>query len=163
MRRLVLIGFLAGALGAGVAVAQPAPSPAKKAPAGRKMAATSAVADTSSGELAMGTIRLPKKVMADGQPLPAGIYQVRLTPEEAKPAVGETPSSERWVEFLQGKTVKGREIASVIPDSDIAQVAKGPGQPHKNGSRVDLLKQNNYWRVWINKAGTNVLVHLPPA
>jgi len=29
--------------------------------------------------------------------------------------------------------------------------------------RVDMLKGNDYVRVWINRAGTNYIIHLPPA
>jgi len=41
-------------------------------------------APTPSGELALGTVKLPKKVTADGKPLAAGTYQVRLTPQTAE-------------------------------------------------------------------------------
>ena len=56
--------------------------------------------------------------------------------------------------------MKGRAVASIIPASDIGQVAKGP-RPAAGGSRVDVLKGDDYVRVWINKGGNNYLVHLP--
>ena len=65
-------------------------------------------------------------------------------------------------EFVQGGQVKGREVVTVVPDSDIAQVADGP-RPRAGASRVEMLKGNDYLRVWINKGGTNYLIHLPPA
>ena len=40
-------------------------------------------------------------------------------------------------------------------------LAKGP-QPAKGGVRVDMLKGNDYVRVWINRGGTNYIIHLPP-
>ncbi len=167
MKRLFLIGILTGAL-AGVAAAQTAPqatpTPEKKAPATTKKATTQkATTAETAGEVRLGAVRLPKKVLANGQPLAAGTYQLRATDEEAKPAAGETPSAERWVIFMQNGKEKGREIASVIPDSEIAQVAEGPGKPAKGHTRVDLLKTNKYWRVWVNKGGNNYLIHLPPA
>ena len=51
---------------------------------------------------------------ADGQPLAAGTYQVRLSADEPKPAVGQSPDSERYVEFLKGGKVVGREVATVV-------------------------------------------------
>ena len=57
--------------------------------------------------LALGSVRLPKGVSADGKPLPAGTYQVRLTHRKPGPAaVGITETLERWVEFVQGGSVK---------------------------------------------------------
>src|SRR5207248_4838709 len=61
-----------------------------------------AAAQTSSSATTLGTVRLPKTVKADGKPLPAGTYQVRLTNDEPKPAVGQAPGAERWVEFVKG-------------------------------------------------------------
>ena len=88
---------------------------------------------------------------------------MRLTPEEAKPDVkGQTAGLERWVEFLQGNQVKGREVVSIVPDTEIAQVAEGKRVP-SGSSRVEMLKGNEYVRVWINRGGNNYLIHLPPA
>jgi len=138
MRHVVLVGALVGTLGLSTAQAQPAGS-------------------------TIGTITLAKKVMADGKPLAAGTYTVRLTSDEAKPAaVGEAPNSERWVEFVKGGKVAGREVATVISKDDIGQIAKGTGRPKTNGSRVELLKGGDYWRVWIDKGGTNYIINLPP-
>lgn len=164
MKRLFLTGILTAAL-AGMAYAQaPAEQSAKPATTAAKAGATSAQGGSKAAAgNNLASIRLPKRVTANGQPLAAGNYQVRLTDETAKPVAGETPESERWVEFVQGGTVKGKELASVIPDAEISQVAEGPGKPARNGHRVDLLKTQKYWRVWINKGGNNYLIHLPPA
>lgn len=117
----------------------------------------------AAGAAALGAVRLPRKVMADGKPLAAGTYQVRVTEQEAKPdAVGQAGNLERWVEFVQGGQVKGREVATIVPDSEIAQVADGP-RPARGGARVEMLKGNDYLRVWINRGGNNYLIHLPPA
>ncbi len=90
-----------------------------------------------------------------------GTYHVRVTDEEAKPATGESPSAERWVEFVKGGKVAGKEVASVISAEDIGKIAKGP-RPKANGSRVDVLKGGDYVRVWINKGGQNYLINMPP-
>jgi hypothetical protein len=94
--------------------------------------------------------------------LPAGTYQVRLTNDTPKPGVGQSPESARYVEFVRGGKVVGREVATVVPQAEIAQVADGP-RPPAGGSRVELLKGNDYVRVWINRAGTHYIIHMPAA
>jgi hypothetical protein len=116
-----------------------------------------------TGELALGSVRLAKSVKADGKPLPAGTYQIRLTAQEATPNVaGQTEQLERWVEFVQGGQVKGREVVTIVPQSEIDKVQKD-APPRPNGSKVEMLKGGDYYRVWINKAGNHFLIHLPPA
>jgi hypothetical protein len=135
MMRLVLVGTVAAALSAGAAFAQ-------------------------TGTM-LGTVHLTHKVLADGKPLAPGTYQVRLTSEEPKPAVGQDPSSEKYVEFLKGGKVVGREVATVIGPQDIGKIAKGK-KPKPNSSSVEMLKGGDYVRVWINKGGTNYLINMPP-
>ena len=116
-----------------------------------------------TGEIALGSVHLAKGVKADGKTLPAGTYQVRLTAQQATPdAKGETPALERWVEFLQKGQVKGREVVSIVPQSEIDKVQKDT-PPHAGASKVEMLKGGDYVRVWINKGGNHYLIHLPPA
>ena len=134
------------------------------------MIAASAAAQTTpqgqvpAGDAALGTVSLPRNVMADGKALKKGTYQVRLTAEAASPAVpGQT--MERWVEFVQGGKVAGREVVSIIPASEVKDV-KGESSGAnltKAGTRVEMLKGDDYLRVWINKGGVNYLIHMPPA
>ncbi|MPZ21312.1 MAG: hypothetical protein GEV06_25950 [Luteitalea sp.] len=114
-----------------------------------------------SGEVELGSVRIPQSVQANGEPLPAGSYEVRLTPDTASATEGKgaTPEYERWVEFLKGGQPVGREMASVIPDSEIDKVAQS-GQPRANGSKVELLKGGDFVRVWIRRGDAHVLVHL---
>jgi hypothetical protein len=115
-----------------------------------------------SGTTSLGTVSIAKNVMADGQRLSAGTYQVRLTTEAPKPAVGQSESGERYVEFLKGGKVVGREVATVVSAADIGQIAKG--KRPKPGSYVfELLKGGDYSRVWINRGGTNYIINLPVA
>jgi hypothetical protein len=144
MKQVVLVGTLVAALAGGVAVAQTSPK-----------------ATGTSGTMLLGTVHLPREVLADGKPLPAGTYQVRLTNEEPKPAVGEDPSSEKYVEFMRAGKVAGREVATVIGPADIGKIAKGK-KPRTNSSSVEMLKGGDYLRVWINKGGTNYLINMPP-
>jgi hypothetical protein len=119
--------------------------------------------NASDAALALGTVRIPRAVKADGKDLPAGSYQVRLTAEVSKPdAVGASEKLERWVEFVQKGTVKGREVVSIVPQAEISLVQKDT-PPAANGSKVQMLKGNDYMRVWINKGGNHYLIHLVAA
>lgn len=139
MKKLILVGTLVAAVGMPLAL----------------LAQTSATA--------LGSVTLGRNVMADGKPLASGTYQVRLTTESPKPGAGQTPESERYVEFLRGGKVLGREVASIVPQADIAQVADSKRQPAAGSSRVELLKGEDYLRVWINRGGVNYLIHLVAA
>ncbi len=61
---------------------------------------------------------------------------------------------------MQGGTVKGREVVSIVPQAEIKMVVKD-APPAANGSKVQILRGNDYLRVWINKAGNHYLIHLP--
>jgi len=112
--------------------------------------------------MALGTVRLPKGVKADGKALAAGTYQVRLTAEEAKPdAKGSSEVLERWVEFVQKGEVKGREVVSIVPANEAKLVQKDTPPP-SGGSKVETLKGGDYMRLWFNKGGNYYLVHLVP-
>jgi len=154
MKHTWLVGILAGALLAGGAAVQAQTKPAAQAAA------------VPTGEVALGTITIPRAVTADGKPLPSGRYQLRLTPQAAQPTVaGQLPDLNRWVEFVQGGQVKGREVVSIVPAGEVNQTQPGPdleaGKAPRTGSRVDLLKGGDYMRVWISRQGTQYLIHLP--
>ena len=154
-KQWVLVGILAGALlGPGEAL-----TAQHKAPNQQPTTASAPTAGT--GELALGSVRLPRAVTADGKPLPAGTYQVRLTAQAAKPeAVGTSENLERWVEFVQRGVVRGREVASIVPEGEIRMVVKD-APPRAGTSKVQVLRGNDYLRVWINRGGTHILIHLP--
>ena len=85
-KQWVLVGILAASLFGSPALAQ------HKAP--NQQPATAAAPTAPTGDLALGTVQLPRAVTADGKPLPAGTYQVRLTAQEAKPdAVGTSENA----------------------------------------------------------------------
>ena len=114
MKRMVLVGALVGAFAASTAFAQ---TTDMKKPAGKMSTdgqaghtapktqpPTASAAMAPDGSMALGSVHLPKGVKADGKPLPAGTYQVRLTADTASPAAkGQIGSLERWVEFVQGR------------------------------------------------------------
>ena len=156
MKQALVTGILAGALLAAAPASLMAQGMGGQ-PADSKMAAQDLEAR------ALGSVRLSRSVKANGEVLRAGTYQVRLTAEIAKPeAVGTEPSLERWVEFVQGGEVKGREVASLVPAAEIEKIAEGKRVPN-GGYRVEMLKGNEFVRVWINRGGTNYLIHMPPA
>jgi hypothetical protein len=192
MKQWVIAGTLAGSLGlSGIALATQQPAPpagskpqataeqekaaakktAKKAPAAGPAGHSAPLAqpntapdaDVQAAAAVLGTVNIPRAAKADGKPLPAGVYQVRLTTEEAKPnAVGTSEKLERWVEFLQKGQVKGREVVSIVPKAEVKLVEKD-APPPVGGSKVQMLKGNDYERIWINKGGDHYLIYLVPA
>jgi hypothetical protein len=152
-KQWVLVCVLAGAFAATDAAAQ------HKAP--NQQPTTAAAPSVPTGEMALGTVRLPRSVTADGKPLPAGTYQVRLTAQAAKPdAVGTTEELERWVEFVRSGKVAGREVVSIVPEAEVKLVTKDTPPP-AGGSKVQVLRGNEYLRVWINRGGNHYLIHFP--
>ena len=103
MKVRCLIAVVAAVLTAGVVSAQTGQVPA--------------------GETALGSVRIPRSVMADGKALKAGTYQVRLTSQAAMPAVAGQ-QMERWVEFVQGGKVAGREVVSIVPASEVKDLSR---------------------------------------
>ena len=139
MNRMVLVGALvvmSGALASNAALAQSGTS--------------------------LGTVHIARKMMADGKPLAAGTYQVRLTTDEPKPGVGQAQGAERYVEFVKGGKVVGREVATVVSAEDIKKIAKGK-KPAAGSASVEMLKGGDFWRVWINHGGTSYIINMPPA
>ena len=134
---------------------------------GRLFATAAAVLLLSQGAIAvqdkpqsLGSVRLAKAVKANGETLPAGTYTVRLTGESPSAVVGQTPAEARWIEFVQGSKVVGREVATVLTPDELKKIAED-NPPGTNSAKAQMLKGNEYLRVWINRAGTHYLVHLP--
>ena len=133
---------------------------------GSAMMAQQKPAAVPTGEVVLGSVTLPRAVTADGKPLAKGTYTVRLTAQAAQPTVaGQLPDLNRWVEFVQGGKVAGREVVSIIPPDEVGQTVQGPdletGKAPKAAIKVQMLKGNEYLRVWISRAGTQYLIHLP--
>jgi hypothetical protein len=110
----------------------------------------------------LATVRIPQGVSANGQPLPAGTYTVRVSPESVTPVVGQGPDSARWVEFVQSGQVRGKELASVVAPADVKAVAKRT-PPSAGQGLVHVLRGAEYVRVWVNHDGAQYLVHLTVA
>ena len=114
---------------------------------------------TAQAATTLGTVRLSRGVMADGKALPAGSYSLRVSTEPVKTVVGQGGDNAKWIEFVQGGEVKGRELASVVPSAEVKQVVKGTA-PAAGGAKVELLKGGEYLRVWAHRGGTHYLIHL---
>ena len=159
MKQWMIAGVLTGVFAlAGTVQAQKPATQAEREP--KQQPTTASAPDVTDTAMALGTVRIPRAVKADGKPLPAGTYQVRLTADEAKPdAAGTSEALERWVEFVQKGDVKGREVVSIVPQAEQKLVQKD-APPAAGASRVQMLKGGDYLRVWINKGGNYYLIHL---
>ena len=163
MKRLVLVGALITALSVTLSAQRGKPTTQGGHTAPKPQPTSAPAPSVPTGEMQLGSVHLSKGVKADGKALGPGTYQVRLTTQAASPdAKGQTPSSERWVEFVQRGQVKGREVVTIVPQSEIDKVQKD-APPHANGSKVEMLKGGDYLRVWINRGGNHYLLHLPTA
>lgn len=107
----------------------------------------------------LATVKVPQPVLANGQPLAAGTYTLRLDPA-ATPVAGESAEGLRWIEFVQNGQVVAREMPTVVAGADRQTILKGPG-PAPGTAKVELLKGNEYLRIWINSNETHYLIHLP--
>jgi hypothetical protein len=158
----VLAGAMVGASGV-AALAQGSGTRGQAAghTAPNQQPSTAEAPQAPAGDLALGSVNLTRAVTADGKPLAAGTYQVRLTSQTSKPdAVGATEELERWVEFVRGGSVAGREVVTIVPQAEIKMVVKD-APPAAGGSKVQVLRGNDYLRVWINRGGNHYLVHFP--
>src|SRR3954467_10687279 len=164
MKHVLMVGILIVASAAAAAAQTSKAKPASDGHTAPKVQpATAPAPPAPAGEVALGSVHFAKGVKADGKALAAGTYQVRLTPQAANPpAKGQSEGLERWVEFTQGGQVKGREVVTIIPQSEIAQVQKDT-PPAANASKVELLKGGDFLRVWIRKGSNHYLLHLPTA
>jgi hypothetical protein len=159
VKPIVLGIALAGIFGGALAHAQQ--SQEQRMPKAQPQTAPAPAAPV--GEMSLGSVRLTKPVKADGKELKAGTYQVRLTAQTASPdARGQTQGLERWVEFIQRGQVQGREVVTIVPQSEIGQVQKDT-PPRANSSKLETLKGGDYVRLWINRGGNHYLIHFPTA
>ena len=116
-------------------------------------------AAASAQSESLGTVRIPTSVSANGQPLAAGTYTLRLSSDPVTPVIGQGPQAARWVEFVQDGQDKGKELASVVDPADVKAVAKR-NPPAAGRPMVQALRGADYMRVWVNRAGTQYLIHL---
>jgi hypothetical protein len=157
MRRLMTLAAIATITVGGLqAQTTQTPPPRPQPPTGAPVL-TAEQTSTSTGTL--GTARIPSAVTADGKALPAGTYTVRLTTTSPPKVVGQTVEETRWIEFMKGSTVAGREVATVVSPAVIEEIKDRPAPA--GAVAVQTLKGGDYLRVWLKHAGTHYLIHLP--
>ncbi|HVL69090.1 MAG TPA: hypothetical protein VM364_17670 [Vicinamibacterales bacterium] len=154
-KQWVVVGILTAAIfTAGDVLAQ------HKAP--KQQPTTTEEAKAPTGAITLGTARIMRGVTADGKPLPAGTYQVRVTEQVSKPdVVGQTAELERWAEFLQRGEVRGREVVTIVPAAEARLVIKDTPPAAGGAAKVQVLRGNEYVRVWFNRGGNHYIINLP--
>jgi len=119
-----------------------------------------AAEQAGAADVILGTVALSLPTLADGHALPPGTYELRLTSRHAAATPAGPPAEVNpWVELVQGGVVKGQEIATRIPASEIGTVAK-TALPAAGMATVELLKESEYLRIWVNHDGQHYLIHL---
>ena len=108
----------------------------------------------------LATVHITQSVMANGYPLAAGLYELRLTNEHPTPLPGQSAEAERWVEFVANGIVVAREAAVVLRDDDLPSEGASSVRA-RNGTRVDLLKGGEFLRISVRRGGERYLVYLP--
>jgi hypothetical protein len=124
------------------------------------MAVVSGAVSAQKKAASLGSVKIGRSVMADGKPLAAGTYMLRVSDEMPAKVVGQTLDESRWIEFLQSGQVKGRELATVLSKDALKDLTRKSAAPPAGSPRVQLLKGGDYYRVWINAGGTQYLIHL---
>jgi hypothetical protein len=107
----------------------------------------------------LGSVQVLRRATAGGEVLAPGTYMLRVTTDAVTPVVGQTPEESAWVEFLQGGKVKARAMATVLTAAQLKAMKKGGG-PASGAAQSVILKGNEYLRIWVNRGGTNYLIHL---
>ena len=116
--------------------------------------------DTAAEANMLATVRITSAVMANGALLPAGTYDVRLTPERPTPLAGQSRDARQWVEFVADGKIVAREIAEVLQDDDLPAVGASSLPVHA-GTRVDMLKGGEFLRISVKRERERYLIYLP--
>ena len=106
------------------------------------------------------TVRITTPVKAGGTPLPAGMYELRLTGEHPAPAANEQRHDQEWVEFISNGKVVGRELAEIQYDDDLPAVGAS-SERARSGTRVEMLKDGEFLRISVKRDDNRYLIYLP--
>jgi hypothetical protein len=112
------------------------------------------------GPSVLGTVRITQPVMAGGQILEPGTYEMRLTGEHVDPLPGQSADAEQMVEFVKDGHVMARDVAQVMPGPTSAVGTSGGASSQ---ARVERLKADDFMRVSMNREGERYLIYLPIA
>jgi len=122
------------------------------------LGAGAAAAQTAPTSL--GTVRFTQPVLAHGEQLAAGTYEVRVTGEFLPPNPGQSPDAMRVVEFVKNGQIVARDAAEIIEADGAAVGTSGPASAKP---RVETLKGGEFVRVSATRDGVRYLIHLPIA
>lgn len=139
MRRLLLSFLAVAVLGAGSAWAQN---------------------ETPGTSHAVATVTLTQQVLAGGQPLAPGTYEIRISDERPNVGAGAPSAMQRAVEFVRDGKVVAKEIAEVFPRTE-RDVAGTSGSTAAGKARVETLRGGEFVRVSVSDSANRYLVHLP--
>lgn len=108
----------------------------------------------------LATVRITQSVAANGYPLAAGVYELRLTDEHRTPLPGQSSDAERWIEFVANGGVVARDVAVVLRDNDLPSEGAS-SVPARGGTRVELLKGGEFVRISVRRGEERYLIYLP--
>lgn len=103
-------------------------------------------------------VSITQPVLAGGQPLAPGAYEVVITGEHPPAPSGEPNMTQRWVHFVQNGTIVAREVAEVFPLEGRPVGTSGSASAR---AAVQPLKEGDFVRVAIQAESARYLVHLP--
>jgi hypothetical protein len=107
----------------------------------------------------MTTVQISQAVLAGGQPLGPGTYELIVTDESPAAPSGQPNETQRWVEFVRDRMVVARELAEVFPHAETpVGTSSASGAPR---AVVQKLKADDFVRVSVNAPNARYLVYLP--
>ncbi|HEY5616407.1 MAG TPA: hypothetical protein VIK60_00600 [Vicinamibacterales bacterium] len=112
------------------------------------------------GPSVLGTVRITQPVLAGGEVIEPGTYEVRLTGEHVKPLPGQSEDAEQRVELVANGRVVARDVAEVMPASSTPVGTSGGAV---TPSRVERLKADDFLRASMIRGGERYLIYLPLA
>jgi hypothetical protein len=107
---------------------------------------------------ATARVRLTQPVLAGGQRLAPGIYELVITEHATAAPSGEVNRTQRWVDFVQDGRIVAREIAEVF-DHEPRPVGTSGGADAR--AVVQNLKGGEFVRIAVMAGDGRYLVHLP--
>jgi hypothetical protein len=120
-------------------------------------------AGTAAGQGAavLATVQIPRDVLANGTPLAAGTYELRLTGERPPALVGQSPDAQAFVDIVADGEAVAREVAEVLRDATLPEEGAS-SQRVPTGVTVNLLNGGEFVRVSVKRDdGTRYLIHFP--
>jgi hypothetical protein len=114
-----------------------------------------------AASVSLGTVRIAQAVLAHGEALAPGMYDLRLTSESLQPNPGQSPDAVRIVEFVKDGQVVARDAAEVITAD--AAIGTSGRVPASSAPRVERLKGDEFLRISAWRDGKRYLIYLPIA